>query len=94
MQKMGATPEDIVGGWDVDDTSQKWKEAFYLSKEKTEDFMSRLEAQLSTFEKSVLRLYLEGWSGREIAQKLSRPARSADNAIQRIRAKAAKIAAK
>lgn len=65
-------------------------EAAYLGKEGREDLLSRLRSQLSPFERQVLPLYLEGYSGREIARLLERPAKSADNAIQRIRAKAAK----
>lgn len=69
-------------------------EAVYLGKERTNDLLAALEGELSAFERRVLPLYLEGWSGREIAQRLGRPARSADNAIQRIRAKAARLFAR
>ena len=65
-------------------------ETAYLGKERMEDLLASLRTQLSKFEQQVLALYLEGYSGREIALRLQRPAKSADNAIQRIRTKAAK----
>ena len=60
-------------------------ETAYLGKERMEDLLA------AEFEQAVLQLYLEGFSGREIALTLHRPAKSADNAIQRIRSKAAKL---
>ena len=66
-------------------------ETAYLGKERMEDLLAALRSQLSAFEQAVLQLYLEGFSGREIALTLHRPAKSADNAIQRIRSKAAKL---
>ncbi len=46
---------------------------------------------LSGFEKEVLSLYLEGLKYQEIAQKIKREPKSVDNALQRIKAKLAKI---
>ena len=42
---------------------------------------------LSTFEASVLRLYVQGCSYQEIADELGRHAKSVDNALQRIKRK-------
>ena len=61
-------------------------EDVYLGKER----MQTLLEQLSGFEQQVLQLYLEGYSGSEIALTLHRPTKSVDNAIQRIRSKAAR----
>lgn len=66
-------------------------EAAYLGKEQTEDLLAELNTRLSKLEREVLRLYLEGWSAREIAERLQKPVKSADNAIQRIRAKTASL---
>ena len=66
-------------------------ETLFLGKERTVDLLQTLHAQLSPFERQVLRLYLTGFSGREIAQTLGRSTRSAENAIQRIRGKAAAL---
>lgn len=65
-------------------------ESAFLSKEHIEALMAQLEAQLSPLEQSVLRLYLDGYAAQEIALTLHRTPKSVENAIQRIRNKAAK----
>lgn len=50
----------------------------------------KIEATLSDFEKEVLHSYAKGESYVKIAEKLNTPVKSIDNAIQRIRKKAAK----
>jgi len=55
--------------------------------EKLEEFRAAAVGKLSKFELEVLQLYLEGWSCAEIGEKLGRDAKSADNAVQRIRRK-------
>ena len=50
----------------------------------------KIEATLSDFEKEVLNSYAKGESYITIAEKLNAPVKSIDNAIQRIRKKAAK----
>lgn len=50
----------------------------------------KIEATLSDFEKEVLNSYAKGESYIKIAEKLNAPVKSIDNAIQRIRKKAAK----
>lgn len=57
------------------------------------EYLERLTAVLSKMEKKVLDLFLEGLDYKEIAVKLSISEKSADNALQRIRRKAAAIAA-
>ena len=51
---------------------------------------SRIDKNLSKFEKQVLEKYIEGESYIDIAEKLNSPVKSIDNAIQRIRKKATK----
>ena len=51
---------------------------------------SRIDKNLSTFEKQVLSKYIQGDSYIDIANKLNSPVKSVDNAIQRIRKKAIK----
>lgn len=46
---------------------------------------------LSSFEKDVLKLYIEGVSYQDIASRLDTQTKSIDNAIQRIRKKAIKV---
>lgn len=52
---------------------------------------SKLNSNLSDFEKKVLYNYIEGNSYTNIAEKLDMPVKSIDNAIQRIRKKLPKI---
>ena len=58
-----------------------------LRREKTELLNNQIEEKLSSFEKSVLILYLKNMSYTEIATKLNKPAKSIDNALQRIKHK-------
>lgn len=51
---------------------------------------TKIDAQLSSFEKQVLNRYARGESYVKIAEKLDTPIKSVDNAIQRIRKKANK----
>lgn len=57
--------------------------------EEQQERLHQLESRLSSFEKKVLALFLEGLSYPDMAQQLNRPVKSVDNAIQRIRRKAA-----
>ena len=58
-----------------------------LDQEATENLRSAIEKNLSPFECRVLDLYLSGLDYLQIAEELERPAKSKDNALQRIRAK-------
>lgn len=64
-------------------------EDMFISRENRESFLRDLHSKLSAFEKTVLQLYLDGLSCREIARQTERPLKSVDNAVQRIRRKAA-----
>lgn len=59
------------------------KQEYYKSVE------TAIDKSLSNFEKQVLNRYMQGESYIQIAQKLDTPVKSVDNAIQRIRKKAA-----
>ena len=60
-----------------------------LRRERCDEYMRYLQEHLSGTELRVLRLYLDGLSYSEISQALSRPVKSVDNAVRRIRKKAA-----
>lgn len=66
-------------------------EHIILDKENMSDLEKRLMERLSSLEKNVLHLYLEGKSYADIGNTLGKPAKSIDNAVQRIREKAKKI---
>ena len=59
-------------------------------KEYFEAVESRIDKNLSTFEKKVLDFYVQGESYVDIATKLDAQVKAVDNAIQRIRKKAIK----
>lgn len=62
-------------------------EQMMIEKEGKQEFFARLEENLSTMEKKVLYLYLEGSSYTQIAEQLEKTPKSIDNTLQRIRAK-------
>ena len=64
-------------------------EDMLISRENRENQMLALHSKLSELEKTVLALYLDGLSCGEIARQVRKPLKSVDNAIQRIRRKAA-----
>ncbi len=59
----------------------------FLDKEKFDERIKLCEGQLSSFEKEVLRHYLDGEKQSEIAKVLGRDVKSIDNTIQRIKSK-------
>lgn len=60
-----------------------------LAKESESEFFSTFSRCLSKFEKEIMGLYLSGLSYAEMAEKVGRPQKSVDNAVQRIRRKLA-----
>ncbi|MGN1158208.1 MAG: sigma-70 family RNA polymerase sigma factor [Agathobacter sp.] len=62
-------------------------EQMLIEQEGKEEFFHRLQENLSAMEKTVLYLYLEGNSYTKIAEILSKPPKSIDNTLQRIRGK-------
>lgn len=60
-----------------------------LAKESESEFFSTFSRCLSKFEKEIMDLYLSGLSYAEMAEKVGRPQKSIDNAVQRIRRKLA-----
>lgn len=66
-------------------------ETAVISREWQRELMERLNDCLSSTERTVLEHYLEGSSYLEISRRVGKPIKSVDNAIQRIRRKAAQI---
>ena len=58
-----------------------------IGREEYERIQKYLQENLSSLEQTVLGLYLNGLSYQQIAQKLNRPPKSIDNALQRIKHK-------
>lgn len=58
-----------------------------IARENMDLLLERIEKELSSFEKQVLNLYLSGANYTQISERLKRPEKSIDNALQRIRTK-------
>ena len=66
-------------------------EELYILREKKERDLVRIKEQLSPLERKILERYLEGMTHGEIAADLGKPSKSVENAVQRIRRKAARL---
>jgi RNA polymerase sporulation-specific sigma factor len=64
-------------------------ETLVISREEFQERKQAILSQLSGFEATVLRFYLEGLSCAEIAAQVGRSPKSVDNAVQRVRRKLA-----
>ena len=76
--------------FDVALISQTNPEDLLISREGVLDALSGVRRQLSEFEAEILGYYLDGLTIREMADAVSRSPKSVDNAVQRIRRKAAR----
>ena len=65
-------------------------EDLLIDRERVQDALSDVRKQLSDFEAKILGYYLDGLTIREMAKAVSRSPKSVDNAVQRIRRKAAR----
>ena len=71
-------------------TRRENPEDVLIGKEEWNERMCALKDQLSGFEGKILQLYLMGLPYAEIAERVGRPQKSVDNAVQRIRRKVAR----
>ena len=65
-------------------------EDLIIGREGVEDALNGVRRQLSEFEAKILGYYLDGLTVHEMAKAVSRSPKSVDNAVQRIRRKAAR----
>ena len=65
-------------------------EDLIIGQEGARDTLSDVRKQLSEFEAKILGYYLDGLTIQETAKAVSRSPKSVDNAVQRIRRKAAR----
>lgn len=70
--------------------SQTNPEDLLIGRENVRDLLEGVRRQLSPFEAEILGYYLDGLTTREMAEAVSRSPKSVDNAVQRIRRKAAR----
>ena len=79
-------PSSLSGAYLV----QANPEDLVISRERVRDTLRGVRRQLSEFEAKILGYYLDGLTTREMAEAVSRSPKSVDNAVQRIRRKAAR----
>jgi len=75
----------------IADTAGINPEEMVLDKERVDYLEQVIEAELSSFEKQVLELYMTGMSYTQIAKVLGRDVKSTDNALQRLKGKIKKM---
>ena len=68
----------------VSDDNVTNPENIILRQEKIEQMYEKMNMKLSTTEKNVTKLYLEGLSRKEIAERLGKNEKSVDNALNRV----------
>jgi RNA polymerase sporulation-specific sigma factor len=73
--------DSLPGGW------RSNPEQIYVIHEEHIDVEAKIGKVLSSLEREVLTLYLDGKSYQEIAEELSRHVKSIDNALQRVKRK-------
>jgi len=85
IEAMGENREDAgLRTWESPET-------LLLDRENTENLRKEIFSRLSLMEKRVLEDYLNGYDYTEIAARMGRTPKSIDNALQRIRSKAADL---
>ena len=65
-------------------------EELIIDRDRVSDLLESTRKQLSEFEAKILGLYLDGLSCQEIAKAVGKSPKSVDNAVQRVRNKAAR----
>lgn len=71
----------------TDETSTYGPEDLTIQKEQYQNALKRIETKLSSFERQVLKFYLEGKTYLEIAEICDTTQKAVDNAMQRLRRK-------
>ena len=77
--------------YDAQVSLQTGPEDLLIRREERNDQIKTLRGRLSKLENQILDLYLDGLAYGEIAARLDKPLKSVDNAVQRIRRKAAPL---
>ncbi|MGM9663408.1 MAG: sigma-70 family RNA polymerase sigma factor [Eubacteriales bacterium] len=88
--------EDFLGDCeeslsDMRESADAMPEQLIINKESFSELNKRIDSSLTPFESSVFWLYLGGMSYGDIAEALSKPKKSVDNAIVRIKSKLKKL---
>ncbi len=92
LDKPISEEEDAVTFGDtLEQRGEPGPEELVIMREAELDFASAFEKELTPLEMQVLRMFLNGLSYKQIAEKLNRSVKAADNALQRIKRKAARL---
>lgn len=83
---------ESLDGEEMEPATRDTPENIVLSKTAYDETLRAIMSRLGPLEKKVLMLYLEGLGYREIAGRLGKTPKAVDNAVQRIRKKAASMA--
>jgi len=86
--------DDDSGAFIADDRYNLTPEQMIIREEEMESLRTLCSSLLSTLERKVLDLYLDGLSYEEIAKGVDKPVKSVDAALQRIKKKLADAAGK
>ncbi len=86
---MAQVVEDIESHFEDPDLDTP--EVLFINKESLSSLNRRIDGTLTEFEKSVFDLYVGNMSYSDMAKTLSKPPKSIDNAIHRIKAKLRKL---
>lgn len=73
---------EIISGKDENDP-----EKLYIVQENLEKIYEKIEQRLSSLEKKVIKLYMQGYSYQQICEILDKNYKSIDNALQRVKNK-------
>lgn len=73
-------------------SSSKYEpERILLKEEEEKEFINCLKNNLTSYEYQIVNFYVQGYSYKEIADKVNKPIKSVDNALHRIKTKIGKI---
>lgn len=82
------SPLNTAVGFDkLDAVGSVDPEKLFLAREQLLAVYSAIDVKLSSYEKRVLNLYVDGFSYKEISARIGKSVKSVDNAISRIRSK-------
>ena len=76
---------------DAEEIDLETPEQLMIDKESLLDLNRRIDGTLTHFERAVFALYVSSMSYEDMAKTLSKPKKSIDNAIHRIKAKLKKL---
>ncbi len=87
VKKVNSNNENGESGYISIKTDYETPESIAIEKQNLKETLKKIKNVLSDFELNVLEYYLQGYSYKEIANKVNKPVKSIDNAVLRIKNK-------